>query len=128
MIKQRIVVGRNRWNVIVYYGTNRNTIDSVMDTLLKMGCPYESAIYSAYIVCGRLNTGLTYTDTDLKTSFVCVSDVTSRSQLVNTISHEIKHVQTHICDYYRVSESGEKAAYLVGYISSKIYNFLSKYI
>jgi len=35
---------------------------------------------------------------------------------MNTIVHEAKHVQSHICEYYNVPEDSEEAAYLIGYI------------
>jgi hypothetical protein len=35
---------------------------------------------------------------------------------MNTIVHEAKHVQSHICRYYNVEEDSEEAAYLIGYI------------
>ena len=40
----------------------------------------------------------------------------------NTIVHEAKHVQSHICMYYGVDEDTEDAAYLIGYIIMKMYD------
>lgn len=40
---------------------------------------------------------------------------------MNTISHEIKHVQSNICQYYNVNEDSEDAAYLTGYITMRMY-------
>jgi hypothetical protein len=93
---------------------------------VSLGCHYEDAEYSADIVSNQLNTGLTVTNMNEMISFVCISKGTSRSQIASTIVHEVKHVQSHICSYYGVSESGEQAAYLVGYIAKNIYKFLSK--
>lgn len=39
----------------------------------------------------------------------------SQEQFLNTIVHEAKHVQSHICKYYEVDEDSEQAAYLIGY-------------
>lgn len=98
-----------------------------MDTLISLGCPYKSAKHATDTVCTKLNTGLTFSNIDHRTSFVCVSDTTELPQMVNTIVHEIKHLQTHICGYYDVSEHGEQAAYLTGYIAQKIYRALSNF-
>ena len=53
---------------------------------------------------------------------------TSRKQFINTISHEAKHIQSHICQYYQVSEDSEDAAYLLGYIMMKMYEVFKYYI
>lgn len=40
---------------------------------------------------------------------------------MNTIVHEAKHVQSHICKYYDVPEDGEQAAYLIGFIVMRMF-------
>lgn len=76
-------------------------------------------LYDVYL--GSKNTGFTYTNYDKKRSIVGIAETTSKEQFINTIVHEAKHVQSHICNYYSVSESGEKAAYLIGYIVQKMF-------
>lgn len=79
-----------------------------------------TVVYHAYL--GKPDTGFTYSDLRDKFSIVGISDVTSKSQLINTIVHEAKHVQTAICRYYEVDEDGEDAAYLIGFIVQKMYS------
>ena len=76
-------------------------------------------IYNAYL--GKRDSGFTYTDTQKRTSIVGISPTTSQEQLLNTIVHEAKHVQSHICEYYDVPEDSEKAAYLIGYIVQRMH-------
>jgi hypothetical protein len=54
-------------------------------------------------------------------SVVAIGLTTDRAQLMNTISHEVKHVQSNICKYYGVAEDSEDAAYLTGYLTMKMY-------
>ena len=70
---------------------------------------------------GERDTGFTYTDFDKKKSIVGISLTTSQEQFFNTLVHEAKHVQSHICMYYNVAEDSEAAAYLIGYIIQKMY-------
>lgn len=77
-------------------------------------------IYNAFL--GNKDTGFTHTDFNKKRSIVGISKTTSKAQLMNTIVHEAKHVQSHICEYYNVNENSEKAAYLIGYIVQQMYN------
>ena len=70
---------------------------------------------------GRENVGFTYTDPKKKTSIVGIASTSSQEEFLNTIVHEAKHVQSHICEYYDVHEDGEQAAYLIGYIVQKMH-------
>lgn len=76
-------------------------------------------VYNVYL--GEPNTGFTQTDFSKKQSIVGISNITNKSQLINTIVHEAKHVQSHICRYYNIDEDSEQAAYLIGYIVQKMY-------
>lgn len=83
-------------------------------------------VYNVYL--GEPNTGFTQTDFKKKRSIVGIANTTSKEQLINTIIHEAKHVQSHICLYYDVPEDGEDAAYLIGYIVQKMYECFKAYI
>lgn len=70
---------------------------------------------------GELDSGFTATDYSKRLSVVAIGLTDTKAQLMNTISHEIKHVQSNICQYYNVNEDSEDAAYLTGYITMRMY-------
>ena len=76
-------------------------------------------VYNVYL--GDKDTGFTYTDYTKRYSIVGISQTTSQEQFLNTIVHEAKHVQSHICKYYNVDEDSEDAAYLIGYIVQQMH-------
>lgn len=124
MIKQYIELGNDGWHIYVYYGVNKYNIDNVIRGLLSLGCPRKDILKSTRILSTGLNTGMTYSNTELKTSLVCISDTTSDAQFLNTVVHESKHVQSHICSYYGIDEDSEEAAYLIGHIIQRMYRML----
>lgn len=69
---------------------------------------------------GEINSGFTRTDFSKRLSIVCIGIADSRAEFLNTIVHEAKHVQSHICRYYGVPEDGEGAAYLIGYLIARM--------
>ena len=83
-------------------------------------------VYNVFL--GKEDTGFTYTDSSKKKSIIGISRTTSQEQFLNTIVHEAKHVQSHICDYYNVPEDGEDAAYLIGYIVQKMHRVFKNMI
>lgn len=77
---------------------------------------------------GNKDVGFTHTDFRKKTSIVGIAATSSQEQLLNTLVHEAKHVQSHICDYYNVPEDGEQAAYLIGYLVQKMHRVFRNFI
>lgn len=72
--------------------------------------------------------GFTYTEAEKRRSIVCIGELETRADFLNTIVHEAKHVQSQICAYYNVPEDGEQAAYLIGYIVEKMYSGFKQYL
>lgn len=125
MVTQYIELGNRGWGILIYYGTSEEDAHDVYNALIALGCSKKDAKYSTKVVTHKLNTGLTFTNTDLKMSLVCVSDADSPEEFVNTAIHEAKHVQSHVCEYYQVEEDSEVAAYMIGYIVQHMYRMLS---
>lgn len=80
--------------------------------------------YNVYL--GQNNAGFTHTNFRKKVSIVGIGIADSKKQMLNTIVHEAKHVQSHICKYYNVPEDGEQAAYLIGYIVMKMFKYFKR--
>lgn len=125
MVTQYIELGNRGWGILIYYGTSEEDVDDVYNALVALGCSKKDAKYSTMTVTRKLNTGLTFTNTKLKMSLVCVADAETADQFVNTAIHEAKHVQSHVCEYYQVEEDSETAAYMIGYIVQRMYKMLS---
>lgn len=83
-------------------------------------------VYNVYL--GQINAGFTHTNYDKKLTIVGIGKSSSKEEFINTIAHEAKHIQSHICQYYNVNEDGEDAAYLIGYLIMKMYNKFKNYI
>lgn len=83
---------------------------------------YWKVIVVYNVELGEFNAGFTQTDFTKRRSIVGIGKATSKEQFFNTIVHEAKHVQSHICKYYKVDEDSEDAAYLIGYIIQKMYS------
>lgn len=83
-------------------------------------------VYNVFL--GEINSGFTQTDFDKKLSIVGISKANSSKEFINTIVHEAKHVQSAICKYYNVSEDGEDAAYLIGFIVQRMYEKIKFYL
>lgn len=83
-------------------------------------------VYDIYL--GEKNSGFTHTNFNKRLSIVGIGKADSKKQFLNTIVHEAKHIQSHICNYYDVDEDSEDAAYLIGYIVMKMYECFKNYL
>ena len=127
MIAQYIELGDRGWSILVYYNINQGDFEEVEDSLRQFGCPTED-IEDIYETLRNKNTGFTVSDERKRMSIIGIGTASSRAQFLNTLIHEIDHVQSHICDYYNVDMNSEQAAYLIGYIGQQTYKAVSTFI
>ena len=127
MIAQYVQLGDRDWNVLIYYNVQPEDFVEVADSLIQLDCPKED-LKKALKTLRRKNTGFTFTNEDYKMSIVCIGEASNVGQFVNTVIHEAKHVQSHICSYYNIEETSEKAAYLIGHLVHRMYMILEKII
>lgn len=124
MITQHIELGDAGWYITIYYNVNKHNADYVLNQLIEYGCPKKDAIKSLKILLRKKNCAFTFSNTDYKLSIVGIGECDSQEQFVNSVVHECKHVQSHICEYYNITEQGETAAYLIGHIVQRMYKVL----
>ena len=120
MIKSTIDVA-GYWSIVLFVDVDYDNFDIIESALTDILAPISiiDEIYDK--ISYKLNSGVTFTNSDFKTSIVCINKASSREELINTISHEADHVQAAICDYYNVPLDSEQAAYLIGYLVCKMY-------
>lgn len=119
MIRQEIDIDKYDWHLTVLYYANQD-LSAVVDELWHMYCPADLALQALRVI-SKTNTGFCYTNDSLKATLICVAEADSDEEFVNTVVHEVRHLQSHICSYYGISEKGEEAAYLVGDTYTELY-------
>ena len=120
MIKSVIDVD-GYWSVVLFVDVDYDRFDIIESALTDILAPIKSIDNIYNKIAYKFNSGVTFTNSEFRTSLVCINKTTSREELINTISHEADHVQDAICKYYGVPLESEDAAYLIGYLVSKIY-------
>ena len=115
------------WNVIILYECSCDDIEYIIETLMDINCPtkYINRALNNLETC-NLNIGLTYSNTNLKSSVIIVNKTSSFSQLINTIAHEYFHLICHISKTLGIKDE-EELAYLNGNLNMYSYNFIEKF-
>ena len=127
MIAQYIELGNRGWSILVYYNADYHDAFELKDSLKQIEAS-QKEIDKALDVLNDYNTGFTFSNEDKKMSIVCISKAENEQQFLDTAVHEIKHVQSHICEYYDIDEDSEEAAYLIGYIARRMYRVIKMFM
>ena len=114
------------WNVLVIYEATCDDIDFIIETLLDIKCPdkYINEALDNLEEC-KLNSGLTYSNINLKSSIIVINKTSSFAQLINTIAHEYFHLICHISKKLKI-EDEEKLANLNGNLNMRSYKIVKK--
>ena len=120
MIKSIIDVA-GYWSIVLFVDVDYDNFDIVESALTDILAPISiiDEIYDK--ISYKPNSGVTFTNSEYRSSVVCINKGSTKEQVINTISHEADHVQAAICDYYNVPLDSEQAAYLIGYLVGKMY-------
>ncbi len=114
MIKHYIDID-GAWAFILAYNVGLSDLDDIASWLEALGCDKESISEACRVALGT-NSGFTFSNEDLRMSVMVISNASSVEQWLDTLAHEISHLQTTICEYYGVELGTEESAYLQGYI------------
>lgn len=129
MIIQKIHLKKYDWRVVILYEVTNEHLRLVLKILEEMEADYNSVMAATKnISANLLNTGFIYSNYDKKQSIIVVGKASSYGQLLNTISHEINHLETHIATVYNLDQTGEEVCELVGYITQRMSAVFKKLI
>lgn len=114
------------WDIIILYECTCDDIDYIIETLKEIKCPkkYIKEALNNLETC-NLNTGLTYSNINLKSSVIVVNRTSSFAQLINTIAHEYYHLICHIQKALNI-EDEEELANLNGNLNMRSYKIIEK--
>lgn len=115
------------WNVTVLYDVLPQDLPATARLFRSVGAS-TSMIDEATDNLRGWNAGYTLTAMGWRESIVCIGRAISLREFLNTVIHEVDHVQAHVAEYYGVELGTEQAAYLQGYIGGRLLEFVVKQI
>ena len=121
------LVDFNNWTVRYYIETDSDDAEFILRAISKI-CDNKKFLRRAekLLNSNSLNTGLTYTNPELRITIVVVSKSTDIWEFFNSLAHEIDHVEKHISRLIGFSPYSEDASYLVGEIIQEVFKDIVK--
>ena len=111
------------WTVTVVYDVWPSDLQEVARLMRRVGAS-QKMIDEATDNLSGWNAGYTLTAFGWQESIVFIGRATSLREFLNTVIHEVDHIQTHVAEYYGVRLGSEQAAYLQGYIGGRLLEYL----
>ena len=111
------------WNVTVVYDVWPSDLSEVARLMFRVGAS-QKMIDEATENLSGWNAGYTLTAFGWQESIVFIGRAISLREFLNTVIHEVDHVQDHVAEYYDVRLGSEQAAYLQGYIGGRLLEYL----
>lgn len=123
MIVQEFYLSRVGWSVRVYYSVTCYYLYEILNSLREIGCKgkrYEDAYRQLYHC--DLDTGLTYSNTRTRESVMVIATSSSAAEFNNSLQHEQRHLERHICEALDIDPNSELAAYIAGDIAKAMFS------
>lgn len=123
MIPQRIYDKKYDWRVYVYYVVTEPDAEEIMERLQRIGCRGNN-IKQAYknLTSGKLDTGLTYTNSSSHESVVVIAKTSTALQFLQSLTHEFGHLSNHIAQAYGIPLAGEEVRYICDGLLAKTWD------
>lgn len=129
MIRQRFYIDRYRWEVWAYYNTDELDAQEILSALDYIGVSrFDYTVAEDNLMSGSTNQGLCCSNYRSRASALVISDTSSPKQFMNSLIHEIRHLERHIGQAYGIDPYSEEAAYLAGDIAEQMFPIAKRFI
>lgn len=124
MMIQEFTLDKYDWHVKVYYAVDSYYADEILDDLIEIGCEGEQLTRAKRnLWSGNLDTGLTFSNKNKKTSVIVIGLASTPKQYANSIAHEVRHLESSISEVYGIDTSSEEVCYLTGEIHEQMWTY-----
>lgn len=121
MIIQKLHLKKYDWRIVILYQVTYEHLTYILKILDEMQADRKSVIAATNNISANLpNTGFIYSNYEDRQSLIVIGKATSAEQLLNTISHEVNHLEEHIGKVCNVEANSEEACHLVGYVMQRM--------
>ena len=112
------------WDILIFYDCTCDDTAIIVDALKDINCPNTFITQAVKNIDScNLNIGLTYSNSNLQSTVIVVSKVSSKYELYQTINHETFHLINHISKSLDI-QNEEELANLAGKISAEMLIFI----
>lgn len=129
MITQYFELHGYDWDICIFYDTKAVDAGLVLGMLKGIGCRGLTLRRAERnLRRGLADTGLTYTNAEMRSTVSVIGHSSSAEQFWNTFDHEKDHIEEHLADALGIGFKGEELRYIRGTIAEKTFNVARRFI
>ena len=119
MIRDEILIEQYDWRVYVYLAATKDDAPEILRKLESIGIDGQQYMRAERHLQKAFHedTGMTYSNLDTRTTVMVIGRSTSEAEMVNTFSHELRHLGDDLAEACGIPHHGEDIAYLTGDIA-----------
>lgn len=129
MITQFFELPGYDWDICIFYDTDSDDADLVLGMLKRIGCNGLTLRRAEHSLRkGIVNTGLTYSNAEARSTVTVIGHSSSAEQFWNTFDHEKDHIAEHLVDALGIDFKGEELRYIRGSIAEETFKVARRFI
>lgn len=124
MIRATLYIPEHDWIVHCYFAVDCYYTYEILDMMRRVGADSKT-LERAHknLISGELDSGLCYSNSKERETVWVTSLTSSPDEFMNSLVHEIRHLQQHIAKEFGMDEDSEDVCYLCGYIAQRMYAY-----
>lgn len=129
MIVQEFTLGKIGWRVKVFYAVTGYYLHEILNELRRVGCrgdELDKAYRQMYNF--ELDSGITYSDPVERESVMVIALTSNSKEFANSLQHEQRHLERHICQALGIDPYSEDASYLAGEINASMFSHAKHFL
>ena len=122
MIRVKLYLKKYDWLVHCYIAVDCYYTYEILDKMRRIGASRRimADAHKNLLAC-QLDTGLCYSNPELRESVWVTSLTSEPGEFLNSIVHEIRHLQQHIANECGLDNDSEEVCYLCGNIAQELF-------
>lgn len=114
MIRLEVHIEKYDWKVTILIGAD---IEYIVRCLRSLYCDdsYIRIAINNITKCTK-DCAITISNQNMQESVININKYSDEFELLDTIVHECRHIESHIATKYNLNEKGESVAYLIGHL------------
>jgi len=114
------------WGIVLCYDLRRLDEYEMRQSMMAFGMRGPAIDNAIDVLLFSENTGMCVSRSDIRMSLIFIGNASSDEQWWDTVSHELYHSASSVCEYYGVPHGGEDFAWTLGYMMRKAVQLLGE--
>lgn len=127
MVRTTLYLKKYDWTVYAYIAVHEYYTYEILERMRTIGAGIDDIQRAhANLVGGNIDNGLAYSNINERKTVLVIGLTSSAMQFMNSMVHEIRHLQQHIANSFMIDENSEEVCYMCGDIAMALFPYCKR--